>query len=261
MPVPPGPRQRHQPSVAGEKAHEVVELLAASDDRRRRCREAPPRAYLGRVDVEGGILPEDRPLELSQLRARLQPELLDEPRARVSVDGKRIRLAARPVERERELSRKPLAKRMLRNGGLELPDHRRMATERELGVEAIFERREPELGQAGGLGRGEPQVRERFAPPQRQRLLQPCRSGNVLALGEELAPLRGQPFERERVELVAVDDERVAVGRRADPLGRQEPAELRDVDLECMRCRRRWTARPQLLDQRVARHRVVRPRE
>ena len=61
-------------------------------------------------------------MELPQLAARLDAELLHEQPARGLVGGERVGLAARAVEREHQLAAKPFAKRMLRRERLELAD-------------------------------------------------------------------------------------------------------------------------------------------
>ena len=74
--------------------------------------------------VEGRVLVEHRPLELPQRRPWLDPEVLDVGIARPSVRGQRVRLPARPVQREHLLGSKPLPVRM---GGDERSPARRRA--------------------------------------------------------------------------------------------------------------------------------------
>ena len=60
----------------------------------RRCR---------RFDVERRIVPEDSPLDLLELGARLNSELVDEDAARVLIRGECLRLPARPVQRPHQI--------------------------------------------------------------------------------------------------------------------------------------------------------------
>ena len=90
--------------------------------------------------VERRILAEDRELELAQAWPRLDPELVDEPCPRGLEGGERLRLAARPVEREHQLAAQPLAQRVLRDERLELGDELGVPTEREVGLDPPLER-------------------------------------------------------------------------------------------------------------------------
>ena len=58
----------------------------------------------GRSSLQRGLLAEDRPVELLERRARLEPELLDERLARIVVCLQCLRLTPRSVEREHQLS-------------------------------------------------------------------------------------------------------------------------------------------------------------
>ena len=88
---------------------------------------------------------EDRPLELLQLDPRLEPELVGQERPRPPIDVETLRLTARPVEGEHELRAEALAVRVLGDQGLELGDERELTAERELGVDPLLDRRQPQL--------------------------------------------------------------------------------------------------------------------
>ena len=88
-------------------------------DRRRR----PGRAQ------ELDVLGEDRLLEHLQSGAGLDPELLDQRRARRAVGLKGLRLAPRPIQREHQLTTEALAKRVVGYPLLELPDQPRVSTQ------------------------------------------------------------------------------------------------------------------------------------
>src|SRR5205085_12634652 len=103
-------------------------------------------------------------------------------------------LPSRPVEREHQLRTKSLPQRVLLDERLELADERPMPTERQLGLEAVFERREPQFFEARYLRlreRLERDVGERLAAPELERLSQPRRSLLRIALVEPRPSLVG----------------------------------------------------------------------
>ena len=124
---------------------------------------------IGRNAVEGRFLPEDALLEVTELTARLDPELLHERAASVGVGVERLRLPSRPVERQHQLRAKALPQRVPLDQLLELADHGAVLTGRERVVDGELARPQPELLEAADLGSGERLVREvveRRAPPQ-----------------------------------------------------------------------------------------------
>ena len=98
-----------------------------------------------RLDVERGVVPKDRALELLQRWGRLEAELVDEPRACTSIHAECVRLAAAPVQGEHQLPRGRLAKRMLYRERLQLRDHLAVPTEREIGLDTPLQRDEAKL--------------------------------------------------------------------------------------------------------------------
>ena len=98
--------------------------------------------------VQRRVLHEDRPLELLKLDARLEPELLVQERPRPPVDVEPFRLPAAPVEREHQLCTEALAIWMLSAERLELRDERELAPERELRVDPLLDRGQPQLLEA-----------------------------------------------------------------------------------------------------------------
>ena len=144
------------------------------------------RIGVGRLQPD--LLPEDRRVQLLQLAARLDAELLDEHAACVLVGIERLGLPARPVQREHQLAPEPLAQRVLFDESLELPDESEMARGVEVGLDPLLQRREPELFEPGDLRLRERlvrELRERRAAPERQRLAQELR-----------APVRFRGLER-----------------------------------------------------------------
>ena len=92
------------------------------------------------VRLERRVLSEDRRLELPQLRARLESELVCQHATRVAVGLERVRLSARAVQRQHELRAKPLAVRMLGHEHLQLGHQLGLTPELEVGVDPLLER-------------------------------------------------------------------------------------------------------------------------
>src|SRR5439155_70847 len=125
----------------------LLELGLAADQRRGRrragrrglgrlrptcARRLARRGRRGRVaEPELGPLHEDAALELAQLVAGLDAELVDERSAGVPVALERVGLAARAVQREHQLRAESLVQRVLGDETLQLAD--------ELGVAAEVE--------------------------------------------------------------------------------------------------------------------------
>ena len=68
-----------------------------------------------------GVVTEDRLLELTQGRARLDAELFDEQAPGLAIDLERFGLPSRAVERLHERPAKPLAERVLRTSACTSP--------------------------------------------------------------------------------------------------------------------------------------------
>jgi len=98
---------------------------------------------------------EDPPLELPQLVARLESEIVDEQLPALPVDGQRICLPPRSIEREHELGPGPLAQRMGRDDWFELRDRLPVPAELELAVDPLLDRRQPQLLEPFALVAGE----------------------------------------------------------------------------------------------------------
>ena len=167
----------------GDAGHENRDRLA---NRRRRSGGlrahrwsfGGPRGDRRLRQVELGILAQDGLVQLAQLAARLDAELLDQVAARCLVDLERVGVAAGAVEREHELGVGALAQRLLPGQRLELAHELGMAAEREVGVDPRLQAGQAELLQAGDLGLGEglvAEVRKGRATPERQRPAQRVR--------------------------------------------------------------------------------------
>ena len=143
----------------------------------------------------------DLRLELPQLRAWLDPELVDEAGACILVHLESLRLPARTVEREHALPAKRLAQRVLAHERFELPDHVAVQPELELRVDALADNDEAQLLESADLGLREVVERklgERRTAPERERghqALPPL-------LGREPTRVRQCPLEPARIDLL-----------------------------------------------------------
>ena len=181
-PCPGGP----QPGQLGRPANKH------RPDRRQRLRELPGRARLGRRrQVQPWILGEDGRVQPAQLRPRVDAELLDQDRPGPLVGQQRIGLPARAVQRQHQLGPQPLPQRMVADQPLQLGHQLPMPTHPQVGLEAILQGDQPQLGQPVGLGHRDVSVQELLEclpPPQPQGLAQqrPCGWGR--AVGKGAAP-------------------------------------------------------------------------
>ena len=109
-------------------------------------------------------------MKLSQLGSGLGAELLDQDPASALIGGKRLGLAAAPVERQHQQGVQMLAQRVGRDEALQFGDHLGLAPQVHIGVDACLQGLQPRLGQPGDFARRQhlrAHVRQRFAPPQR----------------------------------------------------------------------------------------------
>ena len=128
-------------------------------------------------------------MEVMELGARLDPELLDEHLARVAVGLQRVGLAAAAIQREHQLRVQPLAPRVLAGELLKLADQFGVAPGGEVGLDAHLHGREVLLLQARDLSRRERrggELGQRRPPPQPQRLAQ--LRGRILAASGRQRP-------------------------------------------------------------------------
>ena len=105
-------------------------------------------------------------------------------------------------------------------------------------------------GRVGELG-------QRRSSPERERLPQHRVRGRRVCDPRSAEEL----LEAEQVERPDVGTELVCGGDGPDDVAAERPAQLRDVGLENLRGRGRRPAVPELLDQAIARDRLVRPEE
>jgi hypothetical protein len=143
----------------------------------------------------------------------MQPEIGVEGAPRPLVDLERVGVSTRTVERDHELRHQSLAVRVLLGRTAELARNLRVATEREVRVDAELESSRAEVFEALGLcvpvyvERG---VREYRAVPQAERLLGGRRGTSVLTLRERVPGPLDEILEDARVEGCATNREPVA---------------------------------------------------
>ena len=220
-----------------------------------RSAASPTDAGAAAGDVQRRLLPKDRPLQLLERRTRLDPELVDEGSARILVRVQGLRLPARPVQRRHQIPPQTFAERVLGDECLELADQLVVAPEREVGVDPELDRCQPDLLEPGDRRLGEAlvgEVRERRAPPQRQRVAQPLRRVGRQAAGEQAPPLVHQPLESVEIELVGLDPDDVAGRSGRQHVLRKRLAKSRDVDPQRGGGALGRVLAPELVDQPVS---------
>ena len=204
---------------------------------------------------------EDRPLELAQLVAGLDAELLHQLPARLPVDGESVRLAAALVEGLHQQRLRPLAQRVRRHQSLQLGDQLGVEAGGEVGLDPLLEGGDAELVQAHRLGVRERLVREigeGRAAYELECLPQQLRLAAGLGGGTRLTQ---QLLEARRVDLLRIDAQQVAAGMGLDRVGSHELAQLGDVDLQGRARRHRRLRRPDGVDELIGRDDAVRLEE
>ena len=195
-----------------------------------------------------GVLPEDRLLELAELGARLDPEVVDEDRACRPIRLECIRLSPRAIERQHQLGTKALPEGMLRNEVFELGDQLPVAAALELAVDPRLDAAQTQLFQALDLVPGEIGVCElgqrRAAPEGEGR-----RSGRF-------SP-GARSGSRPARQLVRRDPEQVPGVARLDASGSEGLAQGGDMPLQRLPDRLRRLLPPQRVDQAVVRDDLV----
>jgi hypothetical protein len=181
-----------------------------------------------------------------QLGGGVGAELLGERPPAVLEHGQGLGLPAAGVQRPHQLSAQPLPQRVRGDQLLQLRDQGGVAAERQLRLDPVLDGADAQLLQADRLRPGEGQVLEvgeRRPAPQVERLAQQPGGARCLAGGEGATPLRGEPLEPARVDLVGLDRQpvagRVRLDRRAGPVLSRSRLRSRET-WDC----RRWRRRP-----------------
>ena len=135
-----GAGQRHEPSVASQQGRDEVHFAPASDDRCRGCGQMPTLPNGLRLDVERGVVAQDRALKRPQLRSRLEPELVERV-PDLGIGLERGGLPAGAVEPEHQQAAQTLSQWVLDRKALELRQvERETKCQRRLGL--ILDRRD-----------------------------------------------------------------------------------------------------------------------
>ena len=98
------------------------------------------RRHDGATHVDLGILAEDHPVELLQLPARLDPELVVQNAAAVVVGLQGLCLPAAAVERQHQQSANALTHRVLRGERLQLRNELVVRAQLEVGFDPVLQR-------------------------------------------------------------------------------------------------------------------------
>ena len=142
-----------------------------------------------------------------------------------------------------------------------------MPAEREVAVDPVHQRRQPQLVELRDLvtsARLELEPGERRAAPERQRLPETLGGALELALRDELLRLRNEDLHAARIEPLRLDVAAVAAGRGRDRIGAGDAerlAQLREIDVDRLARGRRRRLPPQVVDQALARDELVRVQE
>ena len=203
---------------------------------------------------------EHGPLELLELAPGLDPELLDKHPARLGVCLERLGLAATAVQRQHQLRARALAQRVLRDERPQLADELRVEPALEVGRDALLERLEPGLLEPRDLRLAEAlvsQVGERRSAPERERLAEPGRGSGRVAAAQRLAPGGHPELEAVDVELARLDPEHVPGRAGLERVAGEGLPEPRDGHPQRLRGVAPVPV-PELFDQAVARHHLVR---
>ena len=114
-------RARRPPPAAARRAARRARArsLVAAHELDPQRRQVPRRR-----GAQRGVVVEDLAFELAQPRARVEPEVVGQPRAHPLIGRERVGLAARPVERGDQQRPQALAVGRARERRLELGDHR-----------------------------------------------------------------------------------------------------------------------------------------
>jgi hypothetical protein len=139
---------------------------------------------------------------------------------------------------------------MLGDGGLQLGDELAVASEAQVGLDALLEGGQPQLLESADLALRKilvGHVGERRPSPEFERGAQGLGCGG--RVGCELgSPLLDEALEPERIDRVGLHAERVAARPRLHQLPAEGAAKLRDVHLERVPGRLGRLLPPQLLD-------------
>ena len=168
----------------------------------------------------GRLVPDDRHLQLAELRRGVQTQFLGECRAVLAVHPKGLRRSPSPVQGAHQLMARAFRQWIRRQHRFESPDRLVVLPEGQGGLDPIEDGRPPEL-EPSHLAADEllvAELAERRPVPQRQRLVEQLR-GLCGHLVQAIARRMDQPIEASGVNGVGVHLERVAGHASDDPDG------------------------------------------
>ncbi len=228
FPIPDGPRM----PTSGHSASRAISSETTRSRPQKKSASEPSKAArplnghstgAGGADVgprgrEPLVVAQDHVLELAQLGARGQPELVAQQRARLPVGGERVGLAPGAIQRQHELRRADApaagparsASRAGRSPRRRAPARarHRPAPSRRAGRSSS--RRRISGCTSSNVARSASGGPRHSAEP----LAQPRRGADVVAVLEQAAPLGQEPLEPGRIELLGLELEHVAAAAR-----------------------------------------------
>ena len=152
---------------------------------------------------------------------------------------------------------------MLAHKHVQLAERALVPPEGEIAVDAIHQRRQPQLVELRHLvssARLELEPGERRATPERQRLPETLGGGFELSLRDVLARARHEALHAARVNGVRLDVQPIAAVRGRDRIvtgATERLAQLREIDVDRLARGRRRRLTPEVVDQAVARDELV----
>jgi hypothetical protein len=244
-------RDHHRPAGQGRlrrpvhEGGERVEFGASSDEVADRRRQLA--GYLGRraygdgprfgVAVrrrrgQRGIAGQHAVVQALELRARFDPELLDQHVARLPVAVQSLGGPSAAVQGEHQLGMEALAQRVPLRQIAQLRHDVLMPAEIQVGLDADLERLQPQLLEPGSVFAAEPlgtDVGQRASAPQVQGLVE----GGAHIEPPVVVPgdigLPDQAFEAGDVQLLLAQADEVARSRGHEAVGAQGVAQVLDV--------------------------------
>lgn len=213
---------------------------------------------------------EDPRLQLLQRSAGRDPDLFGEQTATLVENREGLRLTPGSIKRKHELAAKALAQRVLSHQRVKLGRQLGLPAESQIGLDPRLDRLLPKLLQpADRFGREGLvfEAGEGLSAPQAKRLAQRSRRRLRVAALELPAGLTGRGLEPVEVELLGLDQQRVALAPRHQQLGvtavlgLEQLAQARNVRLECGGSVGRRGVAPELLDQPVGGEGLARVQE
>ena len=248
-----------------ERGDQLAELAGAAEQLRsvRGSRGSGHGKGSGR-GVEAGIVIEDRRLQISELAAGIDAELVEQGAARLLDGAQCVRLPARAVEGERELGAEGFPQGIEPDELGQLARERAVAAECEIGRDAVFDGSDALFLESSGqpgckLPVGE--LDQRGPAPERVGRRQDVAGSLGIAAGEFAPALVDHVLEVAEVDIVARGGQAIARRVPTQQLGRafgiaigfERLPQPRDVALQGARGRRRRIFAPQCVEQGVRR--------